>query len=135
MRPFGITLTSLLVLGFLATSASGQVYVYPEQGQSQAQQQSDQQECSSWASRETGYVPGQSGQVGKSAVRGGARGAAGGAIIGAASGGSAGKGAGVGALLGGVTSGVRGAAKDQQAQSNWSRAYIVCLEAKGYSAR
>ncbi len=113
--------------------AHAQVYVYPQQGQSPEQQSADQRDCQNSASAQTGYVPGQQGQVGRNTLRGGARGAAAGAIIGGVSGGSAGKGAGAGALLGGVTSGVRTASRENQAQSNWTRAFSACMQARGYS--
>jgi hypothetical protein len=47
---------------------TGQVYLYPRNGQSDTQTQSDRYECHSWAVNQTGFDPtrpaGQSGTVG-----------------------------------------------------------------------
>ena len=135
MRVLHIAALSGCLIAASASLVRAQVYVYPLQGQSPAPQQRDEGECYNWATRQTGYQPGQSGQVGRSGLRGAARGAAGGAIIGGISGGSAGKGAGAGALIGGLGGSARGAARDQNAQNNWTRAFEACMDARGYSVR
>jgi hypothetical protein len=39
------------------TPADTNLYVYPENGQTPQQQASDEQQCSNWASSQTGYTP------------------------------------------------------------------------------
>lgn len=119
----------------LAAPAAAQVYVYPLNNQSEAQQRSDKAECERWAVNQSGYHPYQQSQVGRSAGRGAVRGGIRGAVIGEISGGDAGKGAAAGAVIGGVGSGARRSAAEDQARSNWTRAYAACLDARGYSVR
>jgi hypothetical protein len=99
------------------TLALGQVYVYPQQGQSPEQQQRDQGECHQWAVQQTGYNPGMASTPSSapdgSLVRGGARGAAVGAAVGAIEG-DAGKGAAAGAAGGALIGGMR--RRDSQRQ-------------------
>ncbi|MGH8207173.1 MAG: DUF6515 family protein, partial [Steroidobacteraceae bacterium] len=42
-------------------SAQGQLYIYPKNGQTQAQQAQDRYECHSWATQQTGFDPTQPG--------------------------------------------------------------------------
>ena len=144
--------------GFMAVvpTAQGQdMFVYPKEGQDQAQQDKDNYECHSWAVQQTGFDPTkppstttqtqssqQQGQVARGAARGAAVGAVGGAI-----GGDAGKGAAVGAGVGAAGGAMRrrSAEKEQQAQQQaakeayqsnvqgYNRAKATCLEGRGYS--
>lgn len=44
-----------------AQGAEGQLYIYPKNGQTQAQQDQDRYECHSWATNQTGFDPTQPG--------------------------------------------------------------------------
>ena len=84
------------------------MFIYPEKGQSQEQQEKDKYQCYTWAKKETGFDPMETpkasrpppekeekkGGVAKGAVIGGVGGAAVGGIAGG------GKGAGIGAAVG-----------------------------------
>lgn len=129
-------------------------YVYPSKGQSPEQMEKDKYQCYGWAKEQTGFDPMNppkvsSGQAEQGSVLGGAaRGAAGGAIIGAIAG-DAGKGAAIGAGVGGVGRGMKNnsarrseqASQEHQAanisamESEYHRAYGVCLEGRGYSVK
>jgi hypothetical protein len=139
--------TSALAVGVFAlvgTAAYAQkVYVYPQNGQTQEQQQKDEHECYQWAKDQSGVDPSQPGagggtSTGRGTVGGAAKGAAVGAAIGAIAG-DAGKGAAIGAVGGGV--GGRRGAKNSQAQaqqdsqSSYNRAFAVCMEGRGYSVK
>ncbi len=110
--------------------------VYPQRGQSPQQQQRDENECSNWATQQTGYRPSGSsssddGVISNRALRGAARGAGVGAI-GGAIGGDAGAGAAIGAAVGGITGGIRN--HDEKAQRNdFDRAFASCMEGRGYT--
>ncbi len=88
------------------------VYIYPEKGQSQEQQQKDEYECYNWGKQQTGFDPmarptatsPPPEQTSHGALGGAARGAAVGAVGGAIAG-DAGKGAAVGAAAGGMVGG------------------------------
>ena len=119
-------------------------------------QAQDRGTCESWARQQTGYDPLTAGSApppssssGGSGVLGGAaRGAAGGALIGALAG-DAGKGAAIGAAGGGLFGGMRRQdqrrqddaarsnyqAQQQQARSQYLRAFGACMEGKGYTVR
>ena len=133
-----ILITSLvgLAIATLNTSSAKAQYVYPQQGQSPQQQQRDENECSNWATQQTGYRPsGNSGSDGgiisDRALRGAARGAGVGAI-GGLIGGDAGTGAAIGAAVGGISGGIRN--HDEQSQrKNFERAFTTCMEGRGYS--
>jgi hypothetical protein len=123
--------------------ASGQMYVYPQKGQSAKQQQRDEGECHQWAVQQTGYNPGMASAPSSapdgSLVRGGARGAAAGAVVGAIAG-NAGKGAAAGAAGGALIGGMRRRdSRRQQEQANasgqqgYQRAYGACMQGRGYS--
>ena len=111
----------LWLLMFQASSpvAAQDLFIYPNQGQSEEQQGQDRYECHAWAVQQTGYDPSnppqaQSGGVSApqaeategGLVRGGARGAAVGAVGGAIAG-DAGKGAAIGAATGALLGGMR----------------------------
>lgn len=139
----------LIVFAFLIAaptiSAQSNVFVYPQKGQSAAQQAQDESECRTWAQQQQSAnqaePQGQAGPDG-TRVRGAARGAAAGATIGAISG-DAGKGAAIGAAGGGMAAGrrkrmARRAEQDQQAkaqQDSLNRAFAACMDARGYSVK
>ncbi len=166
MKSIIITTISLLLLTPLTgvaqnTSSIGNslgVFIFPADGQDQAQQNTDEMTCFNWAKQQTGYDPLNptqfvAAEVDKSADGSAVRGAAGGAAAGAAIGaiaGDAGKGAAIGAIAGGIR-GRRakkyGEAKQQQqneaaanatAQSmedDYKKAFSACMEAKGYTVK
>lgn len=122
----------------------GQMYVYPQKGQSAEQQQRDQGECHSWAVQQSGFNPGMaqapsSGAGDGSVVRGGARGAAVGAVVGAIAG-DAGKGAAAGAAGGALIGGMQRRDRARQQEQNYAagqqafqRAFAACMQGRGYS--
>jgi hypothetical protein len=121
-----------------------QLFVYPQKGQSQQQQDIDTAECTRWAKGQSGIdpnAPKQQEQVGTHA-RGTAGGAAKGAAVGAAVGaigGNAGKGAAAGAVVGGVA-GRRGSKRNMQAAeadttNTYQRAFAACMEGRGYTVK
>jgi hypothetical protein len=149
-RP-GPILVLALAAAMATSGAAAQQHVYPEKGQSQSQQQSDEAACSKWASSQSGYDPAnppvvanaQPAPVTGSGAR--VRGAAGGAMIGAI-GGNAGAGAAAGAAAGGMTRRVRSrnaanaqnSASQQQVaglQDSYYRARAACLSGRGYSVK
>ena len=125
-------------------SLAQQMYIYPQEGQSQEQQNKDRGECEGWARNQTGYDPmvqggSTGGSVGGAAVGGAARGALAGAAIGAIAG-DAGKGAAIGAAGGGLMGGTRRNRSNQQQASNqqagrdnYNRAFKGCMEGKKYT--
>ncbi len=126
------------------TAAAQQVFVYPQKGQSQRQQDIDTAECGRWAKQQSGIdpnAPKQPDQVGTHArgtLGGAAKGAAVGAAVGAIAG-DAGKGAGAGAVVGGVA-GRRGSKREKQAAeadtaNTYQRAFGACMEGRGYSVK
>jgi len=135
---FGVTLT---VVG--GAAAAG-LFVYPQRGQSAAQQDKDSYECYRWAKSQSGVDPGappppaRAGQHAGGAVGGAARGAALGAAVGAIAG-NAGKGAAAGAVVGGVQGRRRSVAAQQAHQqatrSAYDRAFAACMEGRGYTVR
>lgn len=145
------------VLGMLlpAGLASAQMYVFPNKGQSQEQQNKDRGECHAWAVNQTGFDPLAAGkptpapQAPKGgAVRGAARGALAGVAIGAIAG-DAGKGASIGATTGAfggaarrrdqyrqMAAEQRALEAEQKAQmANYQRAFAACMEGKGYTVK
>jgi hypothetical protein len=142
----------------LAGPAVGQeMFIYPEQGQTQDQQKSDEYQCYNWAKGETGFdpmaapvastPPPDKGAPKGGVVRGALRGAAVGAIIDGSDG--AKKGAGAGAVMGGVRRADQNRRQqkseqqwaDEQARqysenrSRYNKAYSACMEGRGYSVR
>ena len=140
---------ALFVLaGALASSAAlaQDLFVYPQQGQDNAQMDKDKYECYEWARRQTGIDPvrgaPQPAQTQSTVGRGMVGGALGGLAIGNIAGGSGSKGAAAGALIGGLRSGAqdnRRRSSQQQAasqsQQSYNRAYGACLEGRGYTVR
>ena len=155
------------LIGLLANVAFAQseMFIYPQEGQSQEQQEKDKFECYSWGKEQTGFDPMETPRATeappqKGAKRGGAlKGGVGGALLGAAVGGISGgsKGARKGAAIGGLSGGVMGGARSQEqkrqeehAAQQWerdqanqyaqnrnlyNRAYSACLEGRGYTVR
>jgi len=152
--------TSIFLLTFTSISFAQEFFVFPSQGQSQEQMDRDKVECQVWARQQTGFDPLQTPTVTTAPptqgarqggiLRGGARGAVAGTVAGAIAG-STGRGAAIGASSGALVGGFR--ARDQRrneqaAQQQWAqqqaaqhaqerdrfnRAYIACLQGKGYT--
>jgi hypothetical protein len=136
-------LRALVVAAGLATvaAAGGGPFVYPQKGQSQAQQDQDRGACDSWARQQTGIdpnAPPPSARNPRRTAGGAARGAATGAAVGAIAG-DAGKGAAAGAVVGGVAGRRRGRQEQQAAaadvQNTYARAFAACMEGRGYTVR
>lgn len=136
-----LSVTAMVLVG---TASAQQVFVYPQKGQSQQQQDIDTAECGRWAKGQTGIdpnAPKQQEGLGSNArgtVGGAAKGAAVGAAVGAIAG-NAGKGAGAGAVVGGVA-GRRGSKKQKQAAAaettnTYQRAFAACMDGRGYSVK
>jgi hypothetical protein len=121
-----------------------QLFVYPQKGQTQKQQDVDTAECQRWAKTQSGVdpnapqQPGQPGEHAGGTLGGAARGAALGAGVGAIAG-DAGKGAGAGAVVGGVAgrrrSKMRKQAAQAQATNSFQRAFAACMEGRGYTVK
>jgi hypothetical protein len=127
-----ITLLMGLAMTTINISLVMAQFVYPQQGQSPQQQQTDESECSIWATQQTGYQPSAS-RSSDGALRGAARGAGVGAIGGAIAG-DAGTGAAVGAAVGGLSGGIRN--HDENARRHeFERAFSACMEGRGYTLR
>lgn len=150
-----LALAAVLCFGG-AEAWAQQVYVYPSQGQSQAQQNADQGQCYAWAVQQSGYDPANPQMAGAppagysepqgDVLRGAARGAAGGAIGGAIAG-NAGKGAAIGAAVGGLFGGMRRRDRRRQQESQqqqyyqaqqyglsaYNRAFGACMQGRGYT--
>jgi len=137
----------ILALGAgLALPALAQQYVFPAQGQSPQQQQSDEAACHGWAVQQTGFDPAKAQPAAKPATTAtgttpgaGVRGAARGAVVGEIVGGDAGAGAAAGAVAARGQSRRQNAAAQQQQQgatqqqqASYARARAACLEGKGY---
>ena len=148
-------LVLLIPLFLLATTALADMFIYPNKGQSQDQQNKDKFECQSWATQQTGFDPMNPGsappaqQTQTVGVLGGAgRGAALGAVGGAIAG-DAGKGAAIGAATGGLFGGMRRRDENRQQEqvqanyeaqqrarrSEWDRALKACLSGRGYTVQ
>lgn len=152
IRPL-VLLLSMFLLAKVGLAAG--MFIYPNKGQSQDQQEKDKYECQTWATQQTGYDPMNSGSAPPTqqtqtpgAFGGAARGAALGAV-GGAIGGDAGKGAAIGAATGALFGGMRRRdeqRQDQQTQANyqaqksanrseWDRALKACLSGRGYTVQ
>jgi len=147
---------------FAVPSFAQDFFVYPSEGQSNEQTEKDKFECYSWAKGQTNFDPmalptASAPPPAEEPKQGGAgrglfRGAAGGAIIGAIAG-DAGAGAAIGAASGTMIGGARRSEQKQRQQAErqqweqqqiseytagrnaYNRAYVACLEARGYSVR
>ncbi len=155
----------LAVCLFLAAgSASAQeMFIYPNEGQTGAQQEQDKFECYGWAKSNTGFDPmappvatapppkkqQAKGGAGRGALRGLALGTAVGAIKGSGGKQARATGAAVGGLVGGMRrsdqkrqeeADLKAWEQDQVAsyqrnRNNYNRAYGACLEGRGYTVR
>lgn len=140
----------------VAPAAVGQdLFVFPNDGQSQDQQDMDTFQCQRAATDRTGFdpmatptastrAPEQRGGV----VGGAARGALLGTAVGAVTGNTK-KGLKAGAVGGGVIGGMRRADSNRQRddwerrevqnyqrnRDNWNRAFVACMEARRYTVR
>jgi predicted lipid-binding transport protein (Tim44 family) len=150
------SLTTLIGLLVLAPIAHGQdLFVFPNDGQSQDQQDMDTFQCQRDATNRTGFDPMATPQASTPApqqqggvVGGAARGALLGGAIGAATGNTR-QGLRAGAAGGGVLGGMRRADSNRQQEEwarreaanyqrnrdNWNRAFTACMEARGYTVR
>ena len=143
----------LLMLTGAHSAWAQQQFIYPDRGQSQAQQDKDKYQCSQWASQQTGFdptvpppipqasAPPPPGMYG-GAFRGAAFGAIGGAI-----GGNAGRGAAIGAGMGALFGAIRRNRYAQEQEYNadqqtsaylnqragYFRAEDACLTGRGYT--
>lgn len=150
----------IVVVAFMfARICASEVFVYPAKSQSEAKMNKDKAECKAWAQKQSGVDPAnpaasipnepqkQSGPQGER-IAGGARGAAGGAAAGAVIGDAA-KGAAVGGVAGAIHAGVKHRQGKKNEKNNemkmqmqqqeiqlekFNRAYIACLEGRGYTA-
>ncbi len=155
-----IAAAMLLTLGTAHAQQAGDVFVFPNDGQDQDQQDLDTVQCQRWARENTGFDPSQrptassapppdeSSSTGGGVARGAVLGAAAGAIIGGSSS-DVGRGAAAGGLLGGARSNRRNRENDARQQqweqqqmaeynrnrSNWNRAFAACMEGRGYTVR
>ncbi|MFI5396836.1 MAG: hypothetical protein ACHQ9S_14970 [Candidatus Binatia bacterium] len=131
-------------LAFAVPAFAQRLYIYPQKGQSQQQQDIDNAECGRWAKAQSGVdpsappPPGQPGQHAGGTLGGAARGAGLGAAVGAIAG-DAGKGAAAGAAVGGVAgrrrSKIAQQAKKAEATSSYQRAFAACMEGRGYTVK
>ncbi len=149
-------LITLVVLFALTPFAHGQeLFVFPNEGQSQDQQDQDEFQCQREARNRSGFDPMATPRASSPApqqqgglVGGAARGALLGGAIGAATGNTS-QGLRAGAAGGGLLGGMRRADSDRQQdqwareeaanlqrqRNNWNRAFIACMEARGYTVR
>jgi hypothetical protein len=150
-----ILMTLIVFLGLLSSGHAQELFVFPNEGQDQDQQDLDEFQCQRDATNRSGFDPMAQPQATRPPPeqRGGAgRGALGGALLGTAVGAVAGdtrRGAAIGAASGGLMGGTRRAdsnrERDQWAREqannqargrdNWNRAFIACMEARGYTVR
>ncbi len=147
-----------VIFSSLAVPALAQdFFIFPNDGQSQDQQDQDEFGCHRWARDRTGFdpmatptatspPPGQEAQQG-GVGRGAARGAAVGAIVGGSSG--ARRGVAAGGVMGGMRRNDQRRREDQArdnweqeqiaqhqaARNEWNRAFKACMEGKGYTVR
>lgn len=145
-------------MAYNALSKEFNLAAFPAKNQSQKQQKKDEFDCYMWAAQESGIDPmnfpvakADSVQTGPdgTVVRSSARGALAGLALGAIAG-DAGKGAAIGAAAGGMRGVGRAGARQQQRQqqaeakaqqknqenaAKYLRAFVACMEGKGYSVK
>jgi hypothetical protein len=162
----GTALIPVLFALLLAPTAAAQqqeLFIYPNKGQSQQQQEKDKFECYTWAKNNTGFDPmasptatsappareAKQGGVAKGAVAGAAVGTTIGVITGKRTGKKALAGAAAGGLIGGMRRNDQQRReshnrqqweRDQTAQyahsrNQYNRAHAACLEGRGYTVR
>ena len=158
--PLIAAVAALLTTGLAHGQTVADVFVFPNSGQDQDQQDLDTVQCQRWARENTGFDPSQrptassapppdeSSSVGGGAARGAVLGAAAGAIIGGSSS-DVGRGAAAGGVLGGARSNRRNRENDSRQEqweqqqmaeynrnrSNWNRAFSACMEGRDYTVR
>jgi hypothetical protein len=118
-------------------AAQPSAYVYPQKGQTAAQQARDTNECQAWAKQQTGFDPltDSAKGAGVGALVGAVGGAAAGAAIGAATG-NAGTGAAIGAAAGGIGgAGVGGTYNYSKSKDGYDRAFSACMAGRNYTVR
>ena len=145
--------TLMFVLALSPVAGAQELFVFPNDGQSQDQQDMDTIQCQRSATERTGFdpmatprasapAPQQQGSV----VGGAARGALLGGAVGAVTGNTR-RGLAAGAAGGGVLGGMRRADSNRQQEdwaqreaanyqrnrNNWNRAFIACMESRGYT--
>ncbi len=133
------------VFTFYSLPSYGQQLMVYKDGVSDEQSMSDQIECATWATQNTGYNPAYGSSSGPDGtegarVRGAARGAALGAVVGGIANDNAGQAALAGAAGGMMVGGMRRrqARRQQQnhqseMQANYNRALVTCLQGRGYA--
>ena len=150
-----ILMTLIVSLTVAPVALAHGLFIFPNDGQSEDQQDQDEFQCIRAATRQTGFDPMQTptattappetqGGVGQGAVRGALLGTAVGALTG-----NTRQGLRTGAVSGGLLGGMRradsNAQQDQWAQeqvaiyqtdrNNWNRAFTACMESRGYTVR
>ena len=137
IRPICFALLASACAAIAPTAVAQELFIYPDKGQSQQQQDKDKYECYGWAKGQSGFDPmappttrtappkrEAGGSVAGGALGGAAAGAAVGAVGGAIAGGKAGKGAAIGAGTGGLLGGVVRASQhksDEDNRKQWER--------------
>lgn len=150
-----VTILFLFLLGPVAHAQGHGMFIFPNDGQDQDQQDMDEFQCPRIARDQTGFDPMATPRATTAppeqqggAVGGAARGALLGTAVGAVTGNTR-RGAAAGAVGGGLMGGMRradsNAQRDQWAQqesanyqrnrSNWTRAFTGCMESRGYTVR
>ena len=153
------SLLMLITAALLSSTAyAADLFVYPNGGQSQDQQQKDEYECYQFARTNSGFdpmkaptatspKPADTTSTGKTTLRGAGHGAVVGAIADGSDG--AGKGAAIGAASGLLFGGARSRANREQQQqweaqqqqqyqanrNNYNRAFAACMEGRNYTVR
>jgi hypothetical protein len=150
-----ILMTLIVSLALAPMALAHDLFIFPNDGQSQDQQDQDEFQCIRAATDQSGFnpmrtptattaPPATEGGAGRGAVRGALLGTAVGAVTG-----NTRRGATTGALGGGLLGGMRRAdsnnQQDQWAQeqaanyqrdrNNWNRAFTACMESRGYTVR
>lgn len=157
MKRTAVLFAALLFIGAGELSSTFGLYVYPNKGQSTAQQTNDESVCYKSAKAKSGVDPANLPPATSApapvhhggTVRGAAGGAAGGAAIGAVAG-NAGQGAAIGAVAGALVGRRRQTALNNAEQhyaqanaqnqrsaqmNNFRRAFGACLASKGYTVK
>ncbi len=148
-----ILFTSIVLFAVATVAQAHGLFIFPNEGQSQDQQDKDEFQCIRTATDRTGFNPMSTPTAteARPETRGGAgRGALGGALLGTAVGAVAGdtrRGAVAGAAGGGLLGGMRRndsrrqqdqwaeqqAAIYQADRAQWERAFSACMQARGYT--